>query len=394
MKYFIALILFVCSAGIVDRLFAQGPEQDVIVMKDRTILRGTILQTVTPGSPVVIQKTTGKTSSILWSEVLAIRKLPVSLSDSAITALYFGGEGKPAPSISMQEAPRGDMAMQRGSTAGDTTSEDVLVLNNGRIMRGRLIESGRKETVGIVTAGGDLTVAQKSDVKKTLHLEKGLSDSTIDVFYVHPLPEMIADDFRVLTIFGGFSMVGSDLSAPTADGAGTVSSGYAFGLHASLRVFPTVRWATTGIYGSHPMSWPEQVGPWAPNGPGPMKLIWVLTGMEVRSEGTNALKGFGFIQGGILVCKLDGVNFTFPQTFYHLSGSGSLAALSSNSFAFCLGGGISMGRFSLSARWLASTASFRRDFTLQFEYSNPIVTPYNYDQHVTLILIALGFTII
>ncbi|HTO93113.1 MAG TPA: hypothetical protein VMM80_02035, partial [Bacteroidota bacterium] len=70
MKRLIALLLLICSAGAIDRALCQVPEQDVIILKDNTIIRGTIQQAVKPGSPVIIQRTSGTTASILWSEIL------------------------------------------------------------------------------------------------------------------------------------------------------------------------------------------------------------------------------------------------------------------------------------------------------------------------------------
>ena len=362
MKRLFAIFLLVCSAGIIDRVVAQVPEQDVIILKDNTILRGTIMQAVTPGSPVVIQKTSGKTSSVLWSEILTIRRLPASLPDSAITALFVG-------------------------------EEDVLVLKSGRIMRGALVESSKKEMVGFLTARDTFAMVQKSDINKTLHLEKGLSDSTIDVLYVHPPPEMIADDFRILTVFGGVGLIAGDLAAPTPDGAPAAGSGYGIGLHVSLRVVPSVRWATTAIYGRHSMGLPEPVNSWTATGSGPMRATWVLTGLEVRAEGVLSIKAFGIVQGGIFAMKLDGAEFSYTPGFNHGAGTGTIQQASCNSFAFCLGGGISMGRLSLSARWLASSATYSQVLTLKDQYGGT-QQQNNYNQGVTVILISLGVTII
>jgi len=363
MKSLLNIVLVACFAGFVVPAYAQVPEQDVIILKDNTILRGTIQQKVTPGSAVLIQKTSGKTASILWSEILTIRRLPVSLSDSAITVLFVG-------------------------------EEDVLALNSGTLLRGTLVESSQKGTVGFVPTGKDLILVQKSDINKTLHLEKGLSDSTIEMLYVHPPPEMIADDFRVLTIFGGFGIAGGEFSAPTVFDAGAASSGYGVGLHVSIRVVPSIRWATTAIYGGHTMDLPEPINSWSSSGSYPVRLIWALTGLEVRSEGTQAIKAFGFIQGGILDSKINGENFSFPAGFNHSKRTGSITGSSCNSFAFCLGGGISMGRVSLTARWLTSGATYSRDLSIAYLPFGSNVSSSKYDQTITVILIGFGVTII
>ena len=142
------------------------------------------------------------------------------------------------------------------------------------------------------------------------------------------------------------------------------------------------------------MALPTPASNWTNTAPGPMQLIWVLTGVEVRTAGTGAIKGFGSVQGGILASKFPGVDFSVPQTFYHRAATGSIDGSSCSSAALCIGGGVSMGRVSLSARWLTSAATYSRKFTLNVQDSEPSVTPYKFDQNVTLVMIALGVTII
>jgi hypothetical protein len=375
----------------IDMGYAQEEQQDVIILKDSTIIRGSITKTVTPGSAVTVRKLSGRVTSVLWSEILMIRKLPVSMPDSAISVLYLGSPGKKSAPVGISAIP-GAYSSPSGQAPGDTTMEDVLALADGRIVRGWLVESSQKGSVGLWTHEKKLMVVQREDIRKSLHLEKGMSDSAIDVMYIHPRPEMIADDFRIFTLFGGFSAVGGDLSSPSADGAGPVSSGYALGVHASVRILPPLRWATTAIYGRHPMDLPEVAKVWTSLGPGPFQMVWVLTGAELRTEGTAALKEFVSLQGGILYSKFGGVDFTIPQTFYHLPGTGSLQGASGSSFALCIGGGISMGRFSLVARWLSSAASYQRNMTINLIYQDPAIAVYRYDQHVSVFIIGLGFT--
>jgi hypothetical protein len=390
---FVALLLV--SFAALDSALAQGQEEDVVILKDSTIIRGAITQAVTQGSAVTVRRANGRITSLLWSEILTIKRLPVNMPDSAIVSLYLrstpGGSGHASSGANIS----GGYSSPFGVTSRDTTEEDVLVLADGRMVRGTLVESSQKGSVGLWTADQKLSVYRDSEIQKKLHLEKGTTDSTIDVMYIHPLPEMIADNFRILTVFGGLSTAAGGFGTPIEDGADPASSGYAFGVHASIRIIPNIRWATTAIVGRNGRDLPFALTKYTATGaPDPYQLIWVLTGGELRTEGTSAIKAFGFIQGGMLFTKISDFTVVIPQTVNHPPGTGSQGGASSKSFAFCAGAGISYGRFSLSGRWLTSSASYEYSTSFSFGpfYGGPVWTDYKYDQPVNVVLVCVGFS--
>ena len=390
----IVTLLFLSFAA-VDSALAQAQDEDVIILKDSTIIRGTLTQTVTPGSSVTIKKSSGKVTSLLWSEILAIRRLPVSMPDSTVAALFLksGSAGKsPARGAATIS---GGYSSVFGATVRDTTEEDILVLANGRIVRGVIVESAQQGTTSLWGRDQKLTIFRNSEIERKLHLEKSVTDSTVDVLYIHPFPEMIADDFRVVTVFGGLSMAAGGFATPSTDGADPAGSGFSVGIHASVRILPTIRWATTAIYSKNSMNIPEVLASYTAMGsPEPYQLIWVVTGGEVRTEGTSLMKAFGFVQGGLLFSRISSFNVTIPQTFNHPSGTGGQEGSSARSFAFCAGAGLTLGRFSLTGRWLISSASYAYKTTYDFGtfFGGPRTAQYKFDQPVNVIHVCIGFS--
>jgi len=391
----LVLLLLILSFAAVESAFAQAQEEDVVVLKDSTIIRGEITQTVTQGSAVTIRRGNGRVTSLLWSEILTIKRLPVSMPDSAIAALFL--RSRPGGKVpgGASAAVSGGYSSPFGVASRDTTEEDILVLTGGKMVRGAIVESAQNGSVGLWTTDQKLTVYQDSEILKKLHLAKGSTDSTINVLYINPLPEMIADNFRILTIFGGFSLAGGQFANPSIDGAVPAGSGFALGLQVSLRVLPTIRWATGLIYGENSIGVPVMAADNSGTGsPDPTRLTWVLSGVEMRTEGTSTMKAFAFVQGGLLFSKLNGFDFTLPQTLRTAAGTGKQGGGSSQSFAFSIGGGVGVGRFSLIGRYLTSTATYDYTTTIDYgpAYGAPRLYGFKYDQPVTVILVSVGFS--
>ena len=393
-RVLIAAVLLLSFAS-VDLTFAQGLDEDVIVLNDSTIVRGKLTETVTPGSAVTIKKNSGKVSSFLWSEIRAIKRLPVNLPDSSVVALFLGsGPGSTAPAGGAATIS-GGYSSTFAATARDTTEEDVLILTDGRIVRGTIVESAQKGAVGIWKRDQKLTIYKNSEIDRKLHVEKGVTDSVIDVMYIHPLPEMVADDYRIVTIFGGLSVAAGDFAKPTNEGGDPAGSGYSVGIHASVRILPSIRWATTAIYSKNSLEVPAVLGDYSASASAdPYQLIWVVTGGEIRTEGTSMMKAFAFVQGGLLFSRISAFTVTIPQTINHPAATGGQGGSSASSFAFSLGGGITLGRFSLMGRWLVSTPSY--DYMTMYDfgsfYGGQRVADYKVDQQVNVIHLSIGFS--
>lgn len=388
-----AILLFSFASS--DLTFAQGQEEDVIVLKDSTIVRGKLTETVTPGGAVTIKKNSGKVSSFLWSEIRAIKRLPVNLPDSSVVALFLGaGPGNTAPAGGAATIS-GGYSSTFAATARDTTEEDVLILTDGQIVRGSIVESAQKGAVGIWKRDQKLAIYKNSEIDRKLHVEKAMTDSVIDVMYIHPLPEMLADDHRIVTIFGGLSVAAGEFARPSNDGGDPAGSGYAVGIHASVRILPSIRWATTAIYSENSLDVPAVLGDYSASASAdPYRLIWVVTGGEIRTEGTAMMKAFAFVQGGILFSRISAFTANIPQTVNHPAGSGGQGGASASSFAFSIGGGVTLGRFSLMGRWLVSTPSY--DYMAMYDfgsfYGGQRIADYRFDQQVNVIHVCIGFS--
>ena len=386
------LFTLLLSAG-PDSALARVLKEDVVVLKDSAIVRGAITETVTPGSPFLVHRAGGRVTAILWSEVLTIRRLPVNMSDSTVSALYLRtATGSNGVQKRLASIPGGYSSVF-GPAVNDAEEEDLLLLEGGKIVRGDIIDVLIPDAVGIWTPEASLRLFWNSEIEKHLRVPNGTPDSTIDVLYIHPRPEMIADDFRVLTIFGGLSLPGGEFAAPRSEGGDPARSGYAVGLHASVRLLPMMRWATTAIYGRNLIRLPESATNYTATGsPGPHQLFWLLTGEEMRTEGTSAMKAFAFVQLGWVFSRITKFDFTVPVTVNHPSGTGTQDGVSSNGRAICLGGGVSIGRFSLTGRWLSSKVRYDYRTTINFTDYGPFAWEYSYDQPVNVFIVSAGFS--
>jgi len=269
--------------------------------------------------------------------------------------------------------------------------EDVLILNDGRILRGYLTDAPHVSEIGIWMRSHRLRFMPRRDVSRFLHLEESLSDSSIDVLYVHPLPGEYQGPLVVVTLFGGYSAVGSGLTSPTAEGASPVREGYAIGADAGIRILQALRWTTTAVYSQHTADLPQVVTVWTSPASRSCPIIWVLTGAELTTVGPEELKPFWLVQGGMLFTRFEGVDFNVPRTQDHGVGLGSVQSASASSIAFSIGGGLRLGRFSLSGRWLSSDPVFHRQIWVAVVNGESSSWVYRYDQHITLILFTLGY---
>lgn len=390
-SFFISLLIAPFSTA--GYAHAKERVEDVVVLRDSAIIRGTILGTMSPGSTVTVKRSDGRVAALLWSEILTIKRLPVNMPDALIVAFFMQSEtGKRIASRSVMPGPA-VYSFPSGPAAGDTTDEDVLVLAGGSIVRGTIIEAPGKGSVGFWTSEGKLSVYHDSDVRKKLRLPNGTTDSTIDVMYINPPPELIAGDFRVLTVFGGSSFAGGEFAAPRNDGGDPAGSGFALGLHASVRLVPALRWATSAIFARNAMRLPSLLTDYSASGDThPHETFWLVTGGEIRTEGTSALRSFAFVQGGLLFSRIAGFDVAVPETRNHPSGVGGQEGASSKGLALCIGGGISFGRFSLTGRWLTSTVAYSYKTTINFAGYGPVTWDYAYDQPVNVVLISAGFS--
>jgi len=269
--------------------------------------------------------------------------------------------------------------------------EDILIMNDSRILRGHLTDAPHVSEIGLWMRSHRLRFIRRSDVSRILHLEESLSDSAIDVFYVHPLPGMYQEPLVVVTLFGGYSAVGSGLTSPTAEAASPLREGYAVGADAGIRILPVLRWTTTAVYAQHTADLPQVVRVLTSPAPRSCPILWVLTGAELTTVGPEELKPFWLVQGGMLLTRFEGVDFSVPGTQDHGFGLGSVQSASASSVAFSIGGGMRLGRFSLSARWLSSDPVFHRQIWVAVVNGESSEWVYRYDQHMTLILVSLGY---
>ncbi len=387
----VALLVFSCSA--VEPARAQAKNEDAVVLNDGTLVRGTITDIITPGSAVSVRRSTGRITSLLWSEILTIRRVPVDMPDSLVAVLCRGTEqGSRIPL--KRNSPADDvLSSPFGLAAGDTAGDDILILKGGTISRGSLLSFPPEDSFGLWTKERTLRSFRKDEVRKAFHAATPTSDSLVDVTYINPLPGMIADDFRVLTLFGGCSIPAGEFASPRNESGAPTRGGPAFGLHASLRLFPTIRWASDAIICRNPARLPSLFTDYTAGGsPGPHQLVWILTGAELRTEGTAAMKTLAFIQGGVVFSSTPDINAVIPLTFNHPSGSGWEEGSTSTGFALCMGGGFSIGRLSLTGRWLMGWVSHVSLSVIYFGGYGPVWEADAVDHPVNVFLVSAGIS--
>jgi hypothetical protein len=372
---------------------AQTPREDIVVMKDSTIIRGKFASPITPGGEIYITRQNGKTAALRWFEAALVRRLPVGISDSLLLQISFRSSSGTGPGT---EGDRvlGAIYVSPETSRGDSSLMDMVILGDGTILRGTLLETQRGSNPFLLwTLDGRLRRLPAVEVRSALRLPRETTDSTITVLHINPPPELLEDNFRVVTVFAGMAIPSGSFATPKEEGGVPAGVGLAAGVHASVRIFPTWRIAGTVTLERHPSSLPAVATNFTGSGSPPAQtVLWLLAGPELRTEGTAAVKGYMFAQAGMLFLRGGGFDFVVPETRAHTAGTGKQEGVDAHGVAFCFGGGVSYGRFSLTARWSSGTAPLSFTTVLSLEHYLPLTYAYTFDQTVSVVSIVLGFS--
>ncbi|MEW6510137.1 MAG: hypothetical protein AB1428_04185 [Bacteroidota bacterium] len=243
--------------------------------------------------------------------------------------------------------------------AGSGELEDILLLKDGSIVRGTLVESVRGSYIRFHTTQHGLKVFGLSEVEKVTRLPKGIPDDELISNYFDEDVSRLADDARPVAVVGGVAIPYGRFARSSTSGGGAMESGVSVGLDVGLRLVPKWRWLTTGMYSELRRGALEVVdGFEEARGVPSARMIWLLTGMELRTEGNTAWKWRAIVQTGALVSTFPGFDYTVHGTPTTLIRSGRIESSSSTEFAVCIGGGVSVSRFSLTVRLLSASARY------------------------------------
>jgi hypothetical protein len=363
----LCLLLFSWGSAIAQ----ERPTHDVLLYRDSTIARGTVTEVQGNGT-TRITTTAGHHRIALWSEIRKRVLVPLQLPDSLLTVEHI---------LFLHRFDDGD------------NEEDVLILKDETFLRGTLLLSPKKDPARFWTLDNRYLTIPPEKIAQTLRLPKAASDSTIDVYYIHHTPELLADNYRILIVDGGIHMAVGEFASPADKLLEGAEFGLAAGVHASIRVFPRWRWASSVIYSSVGLGLPEALEEiWAVGDPPPEQLLWALTGVEFRTEGTSPWKILASLQAGVVNARLSSFDYEKRRTPVSAAGTGSQSGSTGTGFAFAAGVGVIRGPFSLIARYLSGSVHHEFQTITGNGISIPLEWEFKGDQRISVMQMTIGFS--
>ncbi len=372
---------------------AQERNEDVLLTIDGTLFRGTISDKFAPGGTITILPAEGKPSATLWSEVVAIRRLPAAIPDSVIRGSFDHHTKKDAEGKLSRvfEEPR---KTPKFDFTGYETHEDVLFLVDGTILRGALINQRSDGTHSFWTSGTWKEIGGRA-VVTSARVQRGIPDSTLVYTYLKAPEQWRTGELRIFSVHGGLSVPIGDLATPKSEGRSTTKAGPAIGVEAGIRLSPGFRWLTSGTYSRHSREAPQFFLDAATtiSGTTPLNAFQVMTGLEVRMASSSDIRARFAALAGIVSISAGSYEATFPQTYQHLAGTAKVDGISSSSFGFALAGGLLVGRFSLDIKWTYFKPDYTATSTLVYEYGYMDIVKNSAAETSGFLLISLGFSI-
>jgi hypothetical protein len=385
--------LAICLAATLATCIAQEPNEDVLLTINGTIVRGTISDKITPGGTITIIPAQGKPSATFWSELVAVRRLPAGIPDSVIRGSFDYHAKKDAQGHIFQvyEEPR---KRPKFDFVGFETQEDVLFLVDGTILRGALINQRGDGVFSLWTSGTWKEVGGRA-VVTNVRVERGIPDSTLVYTYLKVPERWRTGELRIFSFHCGFSVPLGDLATPRAEGRSTTKTGPAFGVEAGIRLWPGIRWLTSGIYSRHPRDVPQFFldATTTSYGTTPWNVFQFMTGFEARMASSSEIRARFAALAGIVGMNAGGYEATFPQTFTHLSGTVKVEGVSSSSFGLAVAGGLLAGRFSLDIKWTYFKPEYTATSTLDYVYGSTSIIKNSAPEIAGFLVVSLGFSI-
>lgn len=358
----------------------QPQEEDVVVLKDGHVFRGTIANKVTIGGTISLTAADGKTVALYWEELAVVKRLPTGIPDSILIRSFLPPQGRFAG------PPRIDLK-------GYARSEDVVFTRDGAVRRGVQLNEGSEGWIGLWSESV-LSKLPQSTVLRSVRVDRGIPDSMLIMTHIAPPVAWTEGERRYLTLFGGYAMPMMGETKVEDVAPRDLDAAPVLGLEVGFRIGRGMRWLTGATYASHGHGTIASIG--AIDGATPedmkMRVLAVFTGLEARTIGPSVFQFRGFLQGGMVMLSEKGFHVSFPQTYYHLKGEATVDDISANALALQVGGGVVAGRFTLDIRWLMSKPSVSTSTTILYQYSDPKTVTFTDDRMLNLFMLTAGFS--
>ncbi len=391
MKYF--SMFFLIFATLPLSVFSQSQEEDIILLKNGSIFRGTITDKITPGGTITITPNGRQAIALYWSEIALIRRWPVEIPDSVVIKSFLKRqpEGKPGQAVVTIEPPAREPAF---SFKEYRNEEDVVFLVDGTLLRGIVLNQRNDGSVSL-WRGGEWKDIGGPAVTKYVHVETGIPDSTLNMMYIDSPRRFREAESRLFSVHAGMTFTGGEFAKPTDRGGNPTKSGYAVGIDFGFRVLPGFRWLTSFTYSHHLRENPvvlEDVYVTDASAQ-PCNIYNLITGVEGRISGPGEVQVHGAVQGGLITMSAGDFRMELPQTYYHLPGNLRIAGYSTSSFSFSGMIGIMFRRLSFDVRWTTFKPEYTTSTELMYIYNIKQTFEHAVDTRVNLITCTIGVSI-
>lgn len=269
-------------------------------------------------------------------------------------------------------------------------NQDVIYMKNGGILKGTITEVIPNQTVKIQIDDGRVFVYQVAELEKiTMSNGQTLSFTTpVQTYQPQTAQTPQVSSTRSgnrFAIFGGFSKPAGDFGSTTGLKAGFAKTRFAIGADGSKVLSPAVSWMSSAYLSVNSVDYKiikylgfssGEVGSWT--------LRWLLTGLKVAGNPTPEVELFGFGQFGLLYGSSPEMttSYYFVYDEYSISIPVTIESASASTLGFGFGGGMNLGHFSLSLRYLSGEPEYKittifheTEITYEFTESEKIKQP-------------------
>ena len=372
--------------GIVALCSGQVTEEDVIILRDGKIFRGTISDLISV-STIIITRVDSRAAVLYMPEIAVMKRLPPGIPDSTLLKTLSDARrvpraGQPWAQGTLQgEPPIVDLV-------GHQSLEDIVFAADGSMLRGVILNAGSDGTISLWT-DGNLKEIPGSAIRKVVHVDRGIPHSILDETYINVPPLWSEGDPHILSLYTGIAGPGGGY------GLSAVTRGFVVDLEGGILVGHNMRWVTTVSYSSHSRSMPED--PFDPESPvvdAPRgTIISGLTGVEFRTWSLTHLKVRCLAQVGISTLKASGTETAVPQSFYHLAGTVRVSDISASSFALSVAAGIIVNRFILDLRYTLTRPHYTAKTEALYVYDYTTTVEKSSDEWARMFTVTLGVSI-
>ena len=364
----------------------QVPEEDVIILRDGKIFRGTITDLIGEGT-IIITRVDRRAAVLHMPEIAVMKRLPPGIPDSTLLRTISD-----ARKVSRAGQPWAKGTLLGGppivDLVGHKSLEDIVFAKEGSILRGVILSAGPDGTISLWT-NGSLKEFPGSAIRKVVRVDKGLPHSMLDETYINVPPVWGEGDPHILSLYAG-------IAGPAGGyGLSAMAHGIAVDLEGGIQMGDNWRLVTTVSYSSHPRSMPKD--PFDPESSFADAtrgtVISGFTGVELRAWTLSRLKARCLAQVGISTLKAPGTDMTVPQKFYHLPGTVRVSEISASSFALSVAGGIIFDQFILDLRYTVTRPRYTAKTEALYVYGYTNTIEKSSDAWARMFTVTLGVCI-